>query len=454
MIKKICVISDYFLKKLVFSPVAVFPFRKATVQRIKTLLRKKILIYFWVEYFSSKLITLDEKSKRKKCIRILILNHFRYGTDLNVLRAHPDVHLIAIPIQYQAFINNFYFNNEMDQSVRNPEESDLGKKLINYLCCFIPAFSKRNRIDCVVSCSYFYKQDLCWQVACRMSHVPFIVLQKEYTVHECNIDYLTTLVRNRQSFLGNKILVHNQNVKELFVEADVCNAKDIVVTGPLRMDTIYKWAVEKIGSQAKKQIVLFSFLPMAGGVVHKHSAEGTFDRYSRYNGFVKLFEQVHGAMAEIAVENPGVDVVIKCKWLGKWEEMVNDAILMESRLCVNDIPNLIVTGESPYKYIEESMVVISFCSTSTIESRMYRRPVIIPVFAEASGKYNNYVYYKKYFKDYIIATSKEDLKARSLQYTENEIKAPLLPDEIVKEQVTYFDGKIVDRVVDEIRKAL
>jgi len=140
--------------------------------------------------------------------------------------------------------------------------------------------------------------------------------------------------------------------------------------------------------------------------------------------------------------------------LGKWEEIVNDAILKGSRLYVRDIPNLIVTDGPATKYIEESMVAISFCSTSAIESRLYRRPVIVPYFAEASGKYKRYVYFKKYFKEFIIATSMEDLKAKALQYTENEIKAPPLSDEMVKEYVTYFDGKIVGRVVKEIKKAL
>jgi len=241
----------------------------------------------------------------------------------------------------------------------------------------------------------------------------------------------------------------------LIVEAGACDANDIVATGFLRMDSIYKWTKKTNESQTQKQIVLFSFLPaMVSGVAQREVAKGSFNRYERHKGFVKLFEQVHGAMAEVADKNPDIKVVIKCKWLPKWEEMVNEAILTESSLHVNDIPNLIVSDGLPYKYIEESKVVISFCSTSTIESRLYGRPVIIPFFAEAAGKYRRYVYYKKYFDEFVIATSKEDLKAKALQYTENEIKVPPLSDATVKEQVTYFDGKTADRVVGEIKNTL
>jgi DNA-directed RNA polymerase specialized sigma54-like protein len=85
---------------------------------------------------------------------------------------------------------------------------------------------------------------------------------------------------------------------------------------------------------------------------------------------------------------------------------------------------------------------------------LFGRPVIIPFFAEAAGKYRRYVYFKKYFDEFILATSKKDLKAKVLQYIENEIKAPPLSDEMIKEYITYFDGKIVDRVVEEIKKTL
>ena len=453
---------DYLLKKLVFNAVVESPFRAIIVQILKNCARMNIFIPLWVKYISSKLIPIDEKDEKdeknngEKYIRILVLNYDRWLPDLNVLKAHSEVCLIALPFKYQAFLNALSVNNLVKEgSKRNFEENVLHANPFSYLHCFLSAFIKKNRIDCIISCAFHYRADQSWQIASGSSNVPFIVLQKEITVDDGSTEYVTEMFRKRLSFRGNKLLVNTSSAREVFIEAGSCESKDIVVTGHLKIDSIYRKTKEKTKSQTKKQIVVFSFLPsVVSGLGLALKVKGYRHPYDRHKGFSKLFEQVHCAMAEIAVKNPDIVVVIKCKWLGKWEEMVNDAIATESSLYVDDIPNLIVTDGPAYKYMEESRVVISFSSTSTIESRLYRRPVIIPFFAEAAGKYKRYVYFKKYFDDFVIATSKEDLKRKVLQYTANELKAPPLSNEMIKEYITYFDGSICDRVVSEIKKSI
>ena len=456
MISKVNGLTDILLNKFVFNSVVELPFREVVVQKIKTFVRRRIFIRLWVQYVSNKLIPLDEKSKRDNCIRMLVLNHHRFGPDLNVLKGHPEVHLIALPFQYQAFLNSFSVNRTAKEgSNGNFEECGFDTKASSYLYHFLPAFVKKNKIDCIISCAFYYIPDLGWQDASRRTNVPFFVLQKEITVDEGNRGLIVKRWREYPVFRGKKILVNTRNGKDVFIEAGVCESRDIVVTGHLKIDSLYKRAKGINKSQTKKQIVLFSFLPaMVAGLNTMLQLEGSYERYNRYQGFSKLFEQVHGALAEIADKNPNIIVVIKCKWLGKWEELVNEVILAESSLHVSKIPNLIVTNGPAQKYIEESMVVISFSSTSTIESRLYGRSVIVPFFAEAAGKYKCYVYFRKYFEEFVLATSKEDLKAKVLQHIENEIPPPPLSDEMIKEYVTYFDGKTVDRVVKEIKKAL
>ena len=135
---------DFLLKNLVFDSVVKLPFREVFVQGIKIFARKRVFVQLWVKYVSSKLISLDEKSERKNCIKILVLNHHRYGPDLDVLKVHPEVHLIALPFQYQAFINSFSLNRTVKEgSNRIFEKGDFDTKPSSYLYQFLPAFVKK-----------------------------------------------------------------------------------------------------------------------------------------------------------------------------------------------------------------------------------------------------------------------------------------------------------------------
>jgi len=65
------------------------------------------------------------------------------------------------------------------------------------------------------------------------------------------------------------------------------------------------------------------------------------------------------------------------------------------------------------------------------------------------------MFFQKYFKSFIIASSKEDLKTKIIQITrEKSMKiSPILP-EMIKDYLGYFDGNALDRVVNIIKEEL
>lgn len=93
------------------------------------------------------------------------------------------------------------------------------------------------------------------------------------------------------------------------------------------------------------------------------------------------------------------------------------------------------------------MVVIGFNSTTLLEGRLYRRPTIIPVFAEASGAYRGRVYFKDDADIFMLAESKEDLKAKVLRCVLNGfVEQPPMPDEKTEQYLGYFDGQALERI--------
>jgi len=118
------------------------------------------------------------------------LHHHRHEPDLNVLKDHPEVNLIAPPFQYQAFINSFSVNRTAKEGAnRIFDEGGFDTSSISYLCQFLPAFVHKNRFNCILSCAFNYDFDQSWQVASHKTNVPFIVLQKEMLDNKIEIEY-------------------------------------------------------------------------------------------------------------------------------------------------------------------------------------------------------------------------------------------------------------------------
>jgi len=69
-------------------------------------------------------------------------------------------------------------------------------------------------------------------------------------------------------------------------------------------------------------------------------------------------------------------------------------------------------------------------------------------FTSASGKYKNMTMFQDEFDEFIVAASKEDLKAKIIENLNIETnEQPILSQEIIRKYFGYFDGKTVDRMV-------
>ncbi|MEE9249915.1 MAG: hypothetical protein V3U93_02155, partial [Alphaproteobacteria bacterium] len=128
---------------------------------------------------------------------------------------------------------------------------------------------------------------------------------------------------------------------------------------------------------------------------------------------------------------------------------IETAIRRTTGLDAETIPNLTITADVPAQtLIEQSAVVVGINSTTLLEAKLFGRPVVVPLFAEAAGKYyDEHVYFQNYLDTFNVARSPEEL----VEAIDDELagRAPqrTLPAEMVTDYLGFFDGRTSDRVV-------
>ena len=302
-----------------------------------------------------------------------------------------------------------------------------------------------------MSCSFYYRQDFPYEFSSEITKIPFYTNFKEYMKDESQIDLTVRAYKeNGYKFVGKKIFLANLTMKEILIKAGVCNEHQISIIGSPRFDLIIDKNRKNTSSQ--KLITLFSFYHASGGV--KLKGDNNFFSNDKNDGYYDLFDQVHNAIAQLAVAHQNLQFVIKTKWDGLWHDKIASSIKNISNLDVNKISNLsIIHEENVHKLILNSDVIIAFNSTTVIESKLLNKNVIIPIFSEAKDKYyKKNLLYKKYLNSLTTASSKKDLMEKIIKYKDiNEtqpISKSLLID-FIGFNDCFSSNRLVKIVLDE-----
>ena len=82
-----------------------------------------------------------------------------------------------------------------------------------------------------------------------------------------------------------------------------------------------------------------------------------------------------------------------------------------------------------------------------LESRIFGRPVIVPVFEEASGMHKDKVYYQEYFgRDFITASSPEEFIQLGQKILDEKPDFNIPNKGLLEEFLGYTDGLSSERV--------
>jgi len=137
------------------------------------------------------------------------------------------------------------------------------------------------------------------------------------------------------------------------------------------------------------------------------------------------------------------------KWYqGDAKENVDNAIYRGSGMAVDDISNLsIVDNVSAQELILWSDVVVAFNSTTLVESLLYNKFVILPIFDEAVEKeFLHYVSFLDYSDNFYVADSVDEMANVIQNCMDGFLEKKIISEELIKETIGFYDGKVCDRI--------
>ena len=158
---------------------------------------------------------------------------------------------------------------------------------------------------------------------------------------------------------------------------------------------------------------------------------------------------MHISFLELAIENPDVEFVIKHKGVG-WE--ITKSLLTSINANVFNIDNLKIYGESSsqaQELILESDVITGFCTTALLEAAIAEKPIVYPLFAEASDeKYSDFLCFRDALDMFDVAKSKKEYKSLIMQRMQN----PAISKKIMKFRELQFERHVSSLDSDALQK--
>ncbi len=372
---------------------------------INTIVDKVIL---WPFYYPIIYLMKEVKANntsKSNGIGILALNPSRFRGDLEVL-AQSGFKVYIMPYRWQTRVFHAYKDLKPGDKFKNPPiDSSISRdraRLRKYLLPLLGKIFRKKGIDCVIGAGLFYNQDLDWGAATTKIGYPYIVFHRENLVVN-NDMYLEAKERanllNEMGFVGTSIVFQNKIIKSIYDKYSGVNTDKIKALGATRMDQYVLDTKSKKNTLNNRRITLFTF-PASNAIMTKDY---------NYLGWHQLHDKVHTSFVELARENPEIEFIIKHKGVG-WEP--TERLL--SSLDAFNIPNLKIYGErscDTHKLILESDVITGFCSTALLEAAIAAKPIIYPLFAEASDEqYNDFICFADALNMFDVATSNKEYK--------------------------------------------
>ena len=360
-------------------------------------------------------------------VTIFALDSDRYRGDLDVLASSPLLRVLCIRNKWQGvLIRCLYKNNKVNpldysRSLPGSYLYDKVKKPAQmFMCDFLKVLFSIIKVDCVTSVSYRYIDDIDWTLASEKNNIPYIVFYRECLLNEGERMYSDVVDRHKLfNFHGSHIIVHNETCKKSFIESSFFNENKISVIGALRMDkylTSLKRNYKHVEKRRKRFILFYfpynmSLFGKSGNYPSDYKYKYAFSIWPERE---KYFEEVHSAIAELAIEFPNIDFVIKPKnimmkspaW--KYYERVLDKMDFN----VDKYDNYSIEPNSDvHDLILNSDVICSLQSSTVIESAISGKPVILPIFENyrSSENYKDF-FWKKHIELFNIPNNKKHFK--------------------------------------------
>lgn len=409
-------------------------------------------------YAMKRRLTLLSDSKDPGALTVLAFDPDRWTQDLLALAKVANIRIYTVPFSVSTRIHTLFFGTDPMPGIADyfliTDAAILARReaQTRYATAVLRYLTRWLKLDCAANPAIHYIVDFPWMSGGETAGVPFVTAHKEFTVLDDRqvrerIDRWKN--RYRFKFLGTRLAVTNAIAEKLFVEADVAPLSKVTRTGLLRFDNLLRTCAPA-APRDPVTVTLFSFGHLTGPFDSKAEPHGHYFTKHDDDGFVELFKDTHVAFAEIARANPQAQFLIKPKNVERWwVEKIEWAVEEGLGIPLSAIPNCRVVADQAPDLIRRSVAAIGLNSTVVLETVALNRDLIMPVFAEAVGKYADKVYFPHFRDVFSVASSRAELSemlTRVLRGERLKVPAPERLNAMLDEYVGNHDGHSAERL--------
>lgn len=384
---------------------------------------------------------------------LLALSANQYRGDPECLAADGTFRVLELTQYLQRkIVYRYYPAAALWPEIVNPRDrEDLiesKRRLRQFLAKFLPKLYQVLGVRCIISPHIHYDTDIDWGPVSQSCGIPYVVLHRE------NLYASPGLIRGVHArfasldthFEGAHIVVHNETVRQVFIESGFVTPDRVSASGCMRMDQFARRIRQPRNPETvPKRVVLFPF-----AITPEDKEEGRRRR--------PVFDRVHVSLVRFALERPDVKVVMKpkAKWAGQWREQLTRA-LQPAGLSTEGIPNLIIRADlDAQDLIFSSAAVIGLNTTTLIEAGVAGCRAIIPYYRELQDPFfDDLIYFRDRFVDLITATSDDQL----IEEIGNAVSGQTLPQSVevayrklFEDYVSSLDGGATKAYVGTLKR--
>lgn len=391
-----------------------------------------LLSFFYFPKNISKSLSIKNKN-------ILYLTPFRRETKLDEVLKENGFGIILLNHDYQKKISGIFFGNlnlkyyDYIQIINQQKiKIFLYRIFINNLIKFL---KKKNNLKKVINFAVHYKSEFQYDFICTKNNLDFITLHRECLYASKNSK--SAILKNLKlvpKYCGTKIIVHNDIVKNIFLQSSFCDDDQITQIGPLRIDDNINIETKKINGNKTVLFYIFG----TGAMIQKGKTYGS-DWGIDY-GWFKLLENTYNLILDIAERYPKTNFIFKAKYDSASYRSYHDDKLKNRKL--NNI--YYAVEEKDYELLKKTDLVISFNSTTIVEAILFKKSLLIPFYDEASNDdYLDFVGFEE-LRDSVSGCKKEEiLKNKLSEFIEKDRKYHISQQErieILEKYIGQLDG--------------
>ncbi len=427
-----------FLKKIYYRN----SHKKFVVILISLLIIISIFIFNFKEIF---------KNKKKN---LLVINHQRFRKSIEKLE-NNSFGFIKMPLFWQFFLIG-KFSKELDSvfhdyfyNLKSPlhiKVQDFLKKHIDIIFYFF-------KFDGIISANYHYKQDIDFAEIFKKMDKKYIVLQEENVgIIPGHVKAFTERAKKFEPTKADLILTYNLTTRNALLNADFIDSNKIFATGCLRYADIKKNFKRNIKKTKYKNIIFYSF--QHNSIIDNDPKERNkkMPAFGK-KGLVNFFKNSHNLIINLAENDPTIKVKIKLKWPGKWKKTIFENWKEFSGKDTLPKNCEIIYTNFKSEIFENADLIISWVSTTILESFILDKPILIPKFDEAKEKYNDFIDLSEYEKTCIICEDKDKFITEVKKY----LNISNVGDEVMLERKKLINKYLTadtSKMINETKKRI